>query len=161
MMSVESMRFSLSWTDNRDRRSRTLARCPTYWRKVESMDEPNHVAGHLARNLMSLRHARALTQETLAKSAGVPRSTIANLESGEGNPSLAVLVKVAHTLGVPIDELLASPRGKVRKWSADDVVKQMQGRGVTMRPLVPEPVPEEVLTVMDFAPRGSMRGTPH
>jgi len=125
------------------------------------MDAPHHVAAHLARNLLSLRHARTLTQEGLAKGAGVPRSTIANLESGEGNPSLAVLVKVANSLGVPIDELLASPRAKVRKWEATDVPTQAQGRGITLRPLVPEPVPEEMLTVMEFAPRGSMRGTPH
>ena len=125
------------------------------------MDAPHHVASHLARNLLSLRHARTLTQEALAKAAGVPRSTIANLESGEGNPSLAVLVKVANSLGVPIDELLASPRAKVRKWSAADVPTQAQGRGVTLRPLVTEPVPEEMLTVMAFAPRGAMRGTPH
>ena len=125
------------------------------------MDQPEHVAAHLARNLASLRHARALTQEALAKAAGTPRSTIANLESGEGNPSLAVLVKVARALGVPIDELLASPRAKVRKWSAEDIASRTQGRGVTMRSLVPEPVPEEMLTLMDFAPRGAMRGTPH
>jgi XRE family transcriptional regulator, regulator of sulfur utilization len=125
------------------------------------MDAPQHVATHLARNLLSLRHARTLTQDALAKSAGVPRSTIANLESGEGNPSLAVLVKVANSLGVPIDELLASPRAKVRKWDAADVPMQTQGRGITLRPLVPEPVPEEMLTVMQFAPRASMRGTPH
>jgi len=30
---------------------------------------------------------------------------------------------------------------------------------VTLRPLIPEPVPEETLSVMDFAPRGAMRGT--
>jgi transcriptional regulator with XRE-family HTH domain len=125
------------------------------------MDAPDHVAANLARNLGSLRHARALTQETLAKAAGVPRSTIANLESGVGNPSLTVLVKVASALGVPIDELLGAPRGKVRKWSAADIAAQTKGRGVTLRPLVPEPVPEEMLTVMDFAPGGSMRGTPH
>ena len=106
------------------------------------MDAPDHVAAHLARNLGSLRHARALTQEMLAKAAGVPRSTIANLESGEGNPSLTVLVKVANALGVPIDELLGAPRAKVRKWAAADIAARMQGRGVTMRPLVPEPVPE-------------------
>lgn len=125
------------------------------------MDAPEHVATHLARNLASLRHARTLTQEALAKSAGVPRSTIANLESGQGNPSLAILVKVASALGVPIDELLASPRAKVRKWSASDIATQLKGRGVTLRPLVPEPVPEEMLTVMQFAPNASMRGTPH
>jgi len=125
------------------------------------MDTPEHVSSHLARNLSALRHARGLTQETLAKSAEIPRSTIANLESGDGNPSLAVLVKVAGALGVPIDELLASPRAKVRHWSATDIVTRTSGRGITLRPLVPEPVPEEMLTLMEFAAQGSMRGTPH
>ena len=65
--------------------------------------------------------------------AAVPRSTIANLESGAGNPSLVVLVKVAHALGVPIDELLASPRAKVRRWPAAEVAIRVKGRGVTIR----------------------------
>ena len=125
------------------------------------MDSPQRIASHLARNLASLRHARSLTQESLAKSAGVPRSTIANLESGDGNPSLTVLVKVAHALGSPIDELLAPPRAKVRKWAEADIATMRKGRGVTIRSLVPEPVPEEMLTVMDFDPAGAMRGTPH
>ena len=96
----------------------------------------------------------------LARDAAVPRSTIANLESGEANPSLAVLVKVAQALGVPIDELLASPRAKVRQWSAEDV-RETKGHGVTIRPLVPEPVPDSMMDVMDFAPGAMMGGTPH
>jgi transcriptional regulator with XRE-family HTH domain len=125
------------------------------------MDEPDQVAAHLARNLAALRHVRGQTQDALAKAAGVPRSTIANLESGEGNPSLAVLVKVAGALGVPIDELLGSPRARVRKWSASDIAAQHPGGGVTLRPLVPEPSPSELLNIMDFAPGANMRGTPH
>jgi transcriptional regulator with XRE-family HTH domain len=125
------------------------------------MDSPDRVAGYLARNLASLRHARALTQDALARAAAVPRSTIANLESGAGNPSLTVLVKVASALGVPLDELTAAPRAKVRHWPAADVATQARGRGVTLRALVPEPVPQELLTLMDFAPGASMRGTPH
>lgn len=118
-------------------------------------------ASHLARNLVSLRHTRTLTQDGLAKGAGVPRSTIANLESGEGNPSLSVLVKVAGALGVPIDELLSSPRARVRRWNADEVAAKTKGRGVTIRPLVPEPVPDSMMEVMDFAPGAVMGGTPH
>jgi XRE family transcriptional regulator, regulator of sulfur utilization len=125
------------------------------------MDETSQVATHLARNLISLRSVRSLTQESLARHSGVPRSTIANLESGDGNPSLTVLIKVAGALGVPIDELLASPRTKVRKWSQADLASHSSGQGVTMRPLVPEPVPEEILTVMDFAPDSAMPGSPH
>ena len=97
----------------------------------------------------------------MRKAAAVPRSTIANLESGVGNPSLTVLVKVANALGVPIDELIAAPRAKVRRWRSADVATQSRGRGVTMRALVPEPVPDEMLKLMDFAPGASMRGTPH
>jgi XRE family transcriptional regulator, regulator of sulfur utilization len=125
------------------------------------MDNPEQVAEHLALNLAALRHTRTLTQEALAKAADVPRSTIANLESGEGNPSLTVLVKVASALGVPIDELLASPRVHVRKWAREDLSATSRGQGVTLRALVPEPVPDEQMTVMDFAPGGGMRGTPH
>ena len=125
------------------------------------MDKDSKFSVHLARNLTSLRHSRGLTQSQLAKSAGVPRSTIANLESGGGNPSLAVLVKVAGKLGVPIDELLSAPRTKVRKWTAADLPSTSHGRGVTQRALVPEPVPEELLVKMDFAPGAVMAGTPH
>ena len=118
-------------------------------------------ASHLARNLVSLRHTRALTQDALAKAAAVPRSTIANLESGAGNPSLVVLVKVAAALGVPIDELLASPRALVRRWPASEVATRQKGRGVSIRELVPEPVPDEMMEVMDFEPGAVMGGTPH
>ena len=125
------------------------------------MNDESRTAGNLARNLASLRHTRSLTQDALAKAAAVPRSTIANLESGDGNPSLAVLVKVAGALGVPIDELLASPRALVRRWPADEVATRSKGRGVTLRDLVPEPVPDEMMEVMDFAPGAVMGGTPH
>jgi transcriptional regulator with XRE-family HTH domain len=119
------------------------------------------VGQHLARNLVALRQARRLTQDALAAAAGVPRSTIANLESGDANPSLAVLVKVAGALGVPIDELLAAPRAKVRRWSTEDVGQHHRGRGITERPLVPEAVPDQMCSLMDFAPAGVMGGTPH
>jgi transcriptional regulator with XRE-family HTH domain len=142
-----------------------------HWRSVDGLDAQSlamdddtpdtQTARHLARNLVSLRHARALTQDGLAKAAAVPRSTVANLESGEGNPSLAILLKVARALGVPIDELLASPRAKVRHWPADEVAVRTKGRGVSLRALVPEPVPEEMMDVMDFEPGAVMGGTPH
>ena len=99
-------------------------RCAGHRRHAPTMDQPELVAAHLARNLVALRHVRNLTQGALAKAAGVPRSTISNLESSSGNPSLTVLVKVANALGVPLDELLASPRAKVRKWTRDELASQ-------------------------------------
>jgi transcriptional regulator with XRE-family HTH domain len=124
-------------------------------------DDPERAGFHLARNLVSLRHARTLTQDALAAAAALPRSTIANLESGEANPSLAVLVKVAGALGVPIDELLAAPRAKVRKWTAEEIGSRQRGQGIAERPLVPEPMPDGMLYGMDFAPGARLGGTPH
>ena len=128
---------------------------------TDGAPDERQAASHLARNLASLRHTRSLTQDALAKAAAVPRSTIANLESGAGNPSLVVLVKVAAALGVPIDELLASPRAMVRRWPASEVATRQKGRGVSIRELVPEPVPDEMMEVMDFEPGAVMGGTPH
>jgi XRE family transcriptional regulator, regulator of sulfur utilization len=125
------------------------------------MDKPDLVSRHLARNLIALRQVRKLTQDALAKAADVPRSTIANLESGAGNPSLTVLVKVARALETSIDELTGSPRAKVRRWAAADLKSHSRGRGVTTHDLVPEPVPEEVMELMEFAPDAVMAGTPH
>ena len=125
------------------------------------MDTPEQAALHLARNLVSLRHVRGVTQQALAATAGVPRSTVSNLESGEGNPSLTVLIKIARALGAPIDELLSPPHAKVRRWSVGDLASRNRGRGVAIRPLVPEPVPDEIMEVMDFAPGAVMAGTPH
>jgi XRE family transcriptional regulator, regulator of sulfur utilization len=160
------VRSNGSWLCSRTRRCGLPANAPTI-RVTMSPDTPHQpddntaASAHLARNLVSLRHTRALTQGALAKAAQVPRSTVATLESGVGNPSLMVLVKVAQALGVPIDELLASPRAMVRRWRAVEVARRSKGRGVTIRELVPEPVPDETMEVMDFAPGGLMGGTPH
>lgn len=129
---------------------------------MASNDDGTDVSAHLARNLVSLRAARGLSQVDLGKKAEVPRSTIANLESGDANPSLAVLVKVARALGAPIDELLAAPREKVRKYAPGEMPElRRAGRGVSMRPIVMGPSPHEVMAIVTFERGGVMPGLPH
>ena len=54
-----------------------------------------------------LREREKLTQEGLAKKAGVTQGYIAQLESGlRKNPSLPARRKLARALGVPVTELL-------------------------------------------------------
>jgi len=48
-----------------------------------------------------------MTQEELARRAGVRRETIIYLEKGKYNPSLELAMKVARILGVKVDELFA------------------------------------------------------
>ena len=53
-----------------------------------------------------------ITQEELARSAGVRRETIVFLEHGKYNPSLQLAPNVAETLGTTIDELFQFERKK-------------------------------------------------
>lgn len=63
--------------------------------------------------LSNLRYAQNLSQKQLALRIGVDSSTIALYETGDRNPSLSVLIKLARTLGVSTDYLLgvSDPNG--------------------------------------------------
>lgn len=55
--------------------------------------------------LRALRAERGLTQEGLAEVAGTDRSHLADIERGAGNPTLAVIHRLATALDVPAAEL--------------------------------------------------------
>jgi len=60
-----------------------------------------------------------------------------------------------------VDELLGAPRARVRHWKSAEVATSRIGHGLVSRPLVPEPAPDETMTIMSFEPGGALRGTPH
>lgn len=60
----------------------------------------------LALNVMTLRRERGLTQAQLAAAIGVAQPRIATVESGDANPRLVTLSKIAHALGVTLSELM-------------------------------------------------------
>lgn len=56
-----------------------------------------------ADQIISARIACGMTQFDLADAAGLPRSTIARLESGEANPTVKTLGKLSAALGVAFE----------------------------------------------------------
>jgi transcriptional regulator with XRE-family HTH domain len=56
--------------------------------------------GSIAANVRRLRLRRGLTQEQLAELAGLETRTVQHLETGNANPTAAVLVVIADALGV-------------------------------------------------------------
>jgi transcriptional regulator with XRE-family HTH domain len=57
--------------------------------------------------LKTLREAKGLTQDQLAKKAGVTEAYVSMLESGKRKaPSLPALQRLAKALGAPVAELL-------------------------------------------------------
>jgi XRE family transcriptional regulator, regulator of sulfur utilization len=118
------------------------------------------VATRLAANIGQLREGRGLTQQQMAKMAGVPRATWANLESGHANPTLAVLNRAADALQVTIEELIAAPRPAVKHFPAGSVPVKLRGN-VTVRKLLPDPVPGMEIDRMELPPGGRLVGIPH
>jgi transcriptional regulator with XRE-family HTH domain len=88
----------------------------------------------LAHNLRDLRETRGLTQQELSDRSGVPRPTLAHLESGQGNPTLSVLSKVAGALGIGIEALVSASKPKVRVLAGAEVPSEQRG-GVELRML--------------------------
>ena len=115
---------------------------------------------HLADNIKALREARGLSQQQIAKAAGIPRATWTHLESGAANPTLAVLIKVANALQVRLDEMLAAPHPPARHLKAADLPVRQRGQ-VTVRRLLPESLPGLDLERMHLPPGGRMTGVPH
>jgi transcriptional regulator with XRE-family HTH domain len=118
------------------------------------------LAGHLAQNVKQLRLARGFTQQQMAKLSGLPRATWANLESGSANPTLAVLHRVAGALQISLEELLAPPRAASRFYPRDSVPVRKRGE-VSVRQLLPDPIPGSEIARMEFAPLARLSGVPH
>src|SRR5437762_89181 len=117
-------------------------------------------AANLARNLKQLRESRNLTQQQMAKLAGVPRATWSHLESGGANPTLAVLHKAALALAVTLEELLSTPRASGRFYPRGSLPTRQKGPA-TLRRLLPDPIPGMEIDRMELPAGVRMSGTPH
>jgi len=61
----------------------------------------------LAKNIKKLRKKHKLSQEQLARKAGITYSTLIKLESGANtNPTIETVRKLANALKVGVDDLI-------------------------------------------------------
>jgi transcriptional regulator with XRE-family HTH domain len=56
--------------------------------------------------IQKVRDERRLSQEVLAKRAGISRGYLARLETGRHDPTLSTLIKIAKALQVKVGELV-------------------------------------------------------
>lgn len=124
--------------------------------------ESNHTASYLAQNLRYLRHKKSWSQLQLAQQAEVPRTTLTHMESGQGNPSLSNLVKVAGALGVGVEELLSRPRSACSLIPAADIPRRQRQQGrIQILHLLPDPLRGLAIDHMTLAPGSTLGGQPH
>ena len=68
--------------------------------KINITDTPDEVSRKIGSRLAAIRLGRNLSQAELAKRAGVSKRSLERLESGEGNPQMAVFVATCVALGL-------------------------------------------------------------
>src|SRR3954469_6681081 len=76
------------------------------------MREPSAVPDVLAAvgpRLRRLRERREMTLTAVAARTGISKSTLSRLESGQRRPSLELLLPLAETYRLPLDELVGAP----------------------------------------------------
>lgn len=93
----------------------------------------------LANRVRGLRARRGLTRKQLAAAADVSERHLANLEAGDGNPSVLILAHVAQALGCAPAELLGDETTENPDWllirellrgrSADDIGRAREQLG--------------------------------
>jgi transcriptional regulator with XRE-family HTH domain len=67
------------------------------------------VLAEVGPRLRRLRHQRGVTLTKLAETTGISKSTLSRLESGQRKPSLELLLPLAETYRLPLDELVGAP----------------------------------------------------
>ena len=86
-------------------------------------------------DIRQARKAAKLTQEELAKMIGVNRATLSKYESGQIEPSLSQLRKIAHALNVPVTTLWGLPEALEDKFNfAIDAVEANENGTLTFIP---------------------------
>lgn len=120
------------------------------------------ISSYLAKNVSQLRQQKALTQSQLAKTAGLPRSTVTHIESGAANPSLSSLLAMAGALQVSVEELLSRPRRALEHIRAADVPLQERAAGsARIHKLLPDKIRGLHIDHMELDARTGMTGQPH
>ena len=66
----------------------------------------NNSAKKLGANMKRIRKAKQMTQGDICRKLSVYPSYVSNVESGNKNPTLSTITKLAKALGVSVDELL-------------------------------------------------------
>jgi transcriptional regulator with XRE-family HTH domain len=117
----------------------------------------------VAENLRVRRKARGMSLDDLARTSGVSRAGLSQIETCKSNPTVGVLWRIAVGLGVPFAELIGAPRSGAAVLRREDaqLLRSSDGR-FESRPLTPAgAAPLVELYELKLTARSTHRSEPH
>ncbi len=117
----------------------------------------------LGRNVLKLRKQRNLSLDDLAQRSGVSKAMLSQVEQEKVNPTVAVVWKIAHGLGVTIHELLGAEEARrpievTRKENAT-VLREESCEVQILSPI--EMAEDLEFYLVRFSPGGALVSSPH
>lgn len=90
------------------------------------MDSMNMI---VAKNIKRLREENKLSMDELAKLSGVSKSMLAQIERGDGNPTISTLWKISNGMRVPFDALTVRPKSPYEIVKTSEIQPLLEDRG--------------------------------
>ena len=100
------------------------------------MDSMNMI---VAKNIKRLREENKLSMDELAKLSGVSKSMLAQIERGDGNPTISTLWKISNGMKVPFDALTVRPKSPYEIVKTSEIQPLLEDGGkVKNYPIFPD-----------------------
>lgn len=100
------------------------------------MDSMNLI---VAANIKRIRQEKGLSLDELSRLSGVSKSMLAQIERGEGNPTISTLWKISNGMGIPFDSLTLRPKNEYDVIKMNEIEPLLEDGGrVRNRPLFPD-----------------------
>ena len=126
---------------------------------------PDLFSGHLQKRLKQLRSERGWSLDALARSSGVSRSMLSQIERGQANPTVGVTFRIARAFSISLAELLDAPgtSTSITVIRAQDRAYHYRSDGdCTIRTLSPLNLEKDVeFYEVELAERGELRSAAH
>lgn len=93
----------------------------------------------VAKNIKRLREENKLSMDELAKLSGVSKSMLAQIERGDGNPTISTLWKLSNGMKVPFDALTVRPKTPYEVVKTSEIQPLLEDEGkVRNYPIFPD-----------------------
>ncbi|MFP4179568.1 MAG: helix-turn-helix domain-containing protein [Spirochaetaceae bacterium] len=128
------------------------------------MEPKDH--GYIGRNLKKLREKHGITLSVLSEKCGVAKNMLTEIESGQVNPTIAMVWKIAQGLDVDINALLTGQDTLQRTFHVNrkDEITRLEAdeEGVHIHVLSPLSMAEDLeMYILTFQKGQALHSDPH
>lgn len=124
------------------------------------MHTMNQIVAH---NIKQLREKNKLSIDELSKLSGVSKSMLAQIERGDGNPTISTLWKISNGMRVPFDALTVHPKSPYEIVRLSETQPLLEDNGkVKNYSLFPDDENRRfAVYYLELAPRSYWKSEPH